>query len=71
MTVPAVTRQPTSKRSSMRKMGSFPWGRRSKYLVLAFWIIVVALTGPLAARLQGAEKNNLSAYLPARSPARR
>ena len=55
----------------MRKMGSFPWGRRSKYLVLAFWIIVVALTGPLAARLQGAEKNNLSAYLPARSPARR
>ena len=40
-------------------------GRRSKYLVVAFWLIVVAATGSLAGKLQGAEKNDASAYLPA------
>jgi putative drug exporter of the RND superfamily len=39
-------------------------GRRSKYLVVAFWVLVVALLGPLAGKLQGAEKNDASAYLP-------
>jgi hypothetical protein len=29
------------------------------------WVIVIALTGPLAGKLQGAEKNDSSAYLPA------
>src|SRR5690242_7393411 len=40
-------------------------GRRSKYLVVAFWLIIVAATGGLAGKLQGAEKNDASAYLPA------
>jgi putative drug exporter of the RND superfamily len=40
-------------------------GRRSKYLVVAFWLVVVAVTGSLAGKLQGAEKNDASAYLPA------
>ncbi|MBV9204782.1 MAG: MMPL family transporter [Actinobacteria bacterium] len=40
-------------------------GRRSKYLVVAFWILVVAALGSLAGKLQGAEKNDASAYLPA------
>jgi putative drug exporter of the RND superfamily len=40
-------------------------GRRSKYLVVAFWLIVVAVTGSLAGKLQGAEKNDASSYLPA------
>ena len=39
-------------------------GRRSKYLVVAFWILVVAVLGSLAGKLQGAEKNDASAYLP-------
>jgi RND superfamily putative drug exporter len=39
-------------------------GRRSKYLVVAFWIIMVAVLGSLAGKLQGAEKNDSSAYLP-------
>jgi RND superfamily putative drug exporter len=34
-------------------------------VVLAFWIVVIALTGSLAGKLQGAEKNDASAYLPA------
>ena len=39
-------------------------GRKSKYLVVAFWVLVVALTGGLAGKLQGAEKNDASSYLP-------
>ena len=39
-------------------------GRRSKYLVVAFWIVMVAVLGSLAGKLQGAEKNDSSAYLP-------
>ncbi|HCU95304.1 MAG TPA: hypothetical protein DHU96_22370 [Actinobacteria bacterium] len=46
-------------------MAALPCGRRSKYAVLAFWVIVVALTGPLAGKLMGAEKNDAAAYLPA------
>jgi putative drug exporter of the RND superfamily len=40
-------------------------GRRSKYAVLVFWLLVVAALGSLAGKLQGAEKNDASAYLPA------
>jgi RND superfamily putative drug exporter len=39
-------------------------GRRSKYLVVVFWVLVVAALGSLAGKLQGAEKNDASAYLP-------
>ena len=34
-------------------------------MVLVFWVIVIALTGSLAGKLMGAEKNDASAYLPA------
>jgi RND superfamily putative drug exporter len=33
--------------------------------VVVFWLVVVAVTGGLAGKLQGAEKNDASAYLPA------
>jgi RND superfamily putative drug exporter len=33
-------------------------------VVVAFWILVVAALGGLAGKLQGAEKNDASAYLP-------
>jgi RND superfamily putative drug exporter len=39
-------------------------GRRSKFLIVAFWILVVAALGGLAGKLQGAEKNDASSYLP-------
>ena len=52
-------------------MGSFQarWapalvGRRGKWLVLVFWLVVVVAAGPLAGKLMGAEQNNASAYLP-------
>jgi putative drug exporter of the RND superfamily len=49
----------------MSKLTALPCGRRTKYLVVVFWLIVVALLGSLAGKLQGAERNDASSYLPA------
>jgi putative drug exporter of the RND superfamily len=60
--------RPTPDRGSpgwASRITALPCGRRTKYLVLVFWVIVIALTGPLAGKLMGAEKNDASAYLPA------
>src|ERR1039457_6628279 len=48
-----------------RRLAVLPAGRRAKYGVLVFWVIVIALTGSLAGKLMGAVKNDASAYLPA------
>jgi putative drug exporter of the RND superfamily len=48
-----------------RRIAALPCGRRTKYLVVVFWIVVIALTGSLAGKLQGAEKNDASSYIPA------
>lgn len=39
-------------------------GRRAKYLIIAFWVLVVALAGPLAGKLTSVEKNDTKAWLP-------
>jgi len=51
-------------RSGGNRLIAFVCGRRSKYLVVVFWVLVVAALGGLAGKLQGAEKNDASAYLP-------
>jgi RND superfamily putative drug exporter len=52
-------------------MGSFQtrWlpalvGKRGKFIVLIFWLVIVAAAGPLAGKLMGSEQNNATAYLP-------
>jgi putative drug exporter of the RND superfamily len=50
--------------SKVRAMVDAPAGRRTKWLVLVFWLIVVAVAGPLSGKLMGAEKNDASAWLP-------
>jgi len=47
------------------RIAAFPCGKRTKWLVLVFWLVVVAVAGPLSSKLMGAEKNDPSAYLPA------
>jgi len=47
-----------------RRLISIVTGRKSKYVIVLFWLVIVALTGGLAGKLQGAEKNDASAYLP-------
>ena len=44
---------------------AFICGRRTKWAVVVFWLVVVAVLGSLAGKLQGAEKNDASSYLPA------
>ncbi len=39
-------------------------GRWSKWIVLALWIVVLAMAVPLAGKLSGVEKNDNSAWLP-------
>ena len=44
-----------------RRIAALPSGRRTKWFVLAFWLIVIVLLGSLAGKLMGAEKNDASA----------
>jgi len=60
---PGADRKPA--RSGVSRLIAFVCGRRTKYLVVVFWILVVAALGGLAGKLQGAEKNDASSYLPA------
>jgi len=47
-----------------QKLAAFPCGRWTKWLVLVFWLLVVALAQPLAGKLNSAQKNDASAWLP-------
>ena len=65
MTAESTTPPRTPGPSWAGRIAALPCGRRTKYVVLVFWVIVIALTGSLAGKLMGAEKNDASAYLPA------
>jgi len=56
-------RTPGPSRAS--RIAALPCGRRTKYVVLAFWVVVLLATFSQAGKLMGAEKNDASAYLPA------
>ena len=51
--------------STPRKIAAIPIGRRTKWLVVGFWIVVLAFAFPLSSKLTGAQKNDASAWLPA------
>src|SRR6266550_7571844 len=50
--------------SRLKSMVGIPAGRRTKWLVLVFWLVVVALAGPLSGKLTGVEKNDAQSWLP-------
>ncbi len=50
--------------SKVVKIAKFPYGHKTKWLILAFWILVLVLAAPLARKLSGAEQNDSSAWLP-------
>src|SRR5262252_3668224 len=50
-----------------RALLRMPGGRRTKWAVVVFWLIVVAVAGPLSGKLTGAEKNDAQAWLPAKA----
>src|SRR5713226_5011774 len=51
--------------SGARRIAEIPAGRWSKWFVVGFWLVVVAVAFPLSNKLMGAEKNDASAWLPA------
>ncbi|MFI0372318.1 MMPL family transporter [Actinomadura sp. 1N219] len=53
------------------KFASLPCGRRGKWVVLAVWIVLLAVAMPLAGKLTGAQSNDSSAWLPADSESTR
>jgi RND superfamily putative drug exporter len=53
--------------NTARSIIRLPSGRRTKWLILVFWVIVVVALGPLASKLTGAEKNDSQAWLPAKA----
>ncbi|HEX3814585.1 MAG TPA: MMPL family transporter [Mycobacteriales bacterium] len=53
--------------SVTRSLAGLLAGRRSKYLVLVFWVVVVGLAGPLAGKLSKAENNEASSWLPGKA----
>src|SRR5450755_3846018 len=57
--------------SRARAIVAIPSGRRTKWAVLVFWLIIVVVAGPLAGKLTGAEKNDASAWLPAQAESTR
>ncbi|HET7530990.1 MAG TPA: MMPL family transporter [Mycobacteriales bacterium] len=42
-------------------------GRRTKWLVLLFWIVLVAVAGPFAGKLTGAQQNDAKNWLPGKA----
>ena len=50
--------------SRLKAMVGVPGGRRTKWLVLVFWLILVVVAGPLSGKLTGAEKNDAQSWLP-------
>jgi len=47
-----------------RSIASVIAGRKLKYVIIVFWLVVVALAGGLAGKLTGVEKNDAKSWLP-------
>jgi putative drug exporter of the RND superfamily len=48
----------------MARLAAAVCGRRTKWIVVAFWIAVMALAYPLSAKLMGAQDNDVASWLP-------
>jgi putative drug exporter of the RND superfamily len=46
------------------RLAKLPSGRRTKWLVVVFWVAVLAVAGPLAGKLTGVQKNDTVEWLP-------
>jgi putative drug exporter of the RND superfamily len=47
------------------RIAGIPAGRWTKWVVVAFWLVVLVVAFPLSGKLTGAEKNDAKAWLPA------
>jgi RND superfamily putative drug exporter len=51
--------------TTAKAIAGLPSGRRTKWAVLVFWLVVAVVASPLAGKLMGAEKNDAKSWLPA------
>jgi len=51
--------------SSLRKLAEIPSGSWTKWIVVGLWVVIFALAYPLSSKLNSAEKNDSSTWLPA------
>ncbi|WP_092626005.1 MMPL family transporter [Jiangella sp. DSM 45060] len=49
---------------TQRRLGPLVSGRRTKWVVLVFWLIVLGVGFPLSAKLTGAQENDTASWLP-------
>jgi putative drug exporter of the RND superfamily len=54
-------------RSVAHRIARIPSGRRMKYVIVLFWLAVILVGGTMAGKLQSAENNDASAWLPAKA----
>jgi putative drug exporter of the RND superfamily len=52
-------------RSLGRRVAELPGGRRTKFAVIAVWLLVLVAIGPLAGKFEDAQENDPADYLPA------
>ena len=55
---------PEGRMGATRRIAGLLCGRWSKWLVLGFWLVVFVVAGPLAGKLNSAQKNDASSWLP-------
>jgi RND superfamily putative drug exporter len=48
----------------VRKLAAIPAGRRSKWVILAAWLVIAAVALPFGGKLSSAQKNDAVAFLP-------
>ncbi|MGC0419470.1 MMPL family transporter [Embleya sp. AB8] len=51
----------------IKALAALPCGRRSKWVVLALWLVLLVAAAPLASKLTGAQNNEISSWLPAKA----
>ncbi|MYS85639.1 MMPL family transporter [Embleya scabrispora] len=49
----------------IKALAALPCGRRSKWVVLALWLVLLVAAAPLSAKLTDAQNNEVSSWLPA------
>ena len=52
-------------RSIAGSLAQLPGGRRTKFAVIAVWLVVLFAIGPLAGKFEDAQENDPADYLPA------
>jgi putative drug exporter of the RND superfamily len=52
-------------RQRLRSLAQLPGGRRTKFGVIAVWVVVLFAIGPLAGKFEDAQENDPADYLPA------